>query len=100
MLIRIIKLPLKIAAMPAALALFLCHAACAILIGIGSLVTNLAAGLFIFGAAIEWIAGVPSAMVYQCLGLGLFFLTAPHLANWIIGKAADLMYKVLGFITQ
>ena len=33
------------------------------------------------------------------LGLGLFLLAAPHLASWIIGKAADLLYRVLGFIT-
>ena len=99
MIRRIIRLPLKLIAMPAALALFLCHAACAILIGIGSVVTSLVSGLFIFGAAIEWIAGAPSAMAYQCLGLGLFLLAAPHLASWIIGKAADLLYRVLGFIT-
>lgn len=91
MIRRIIRLPLKLIAMPAALALFLCHAACAILIGIGYMVTNLVSGLFIFGAAIEWIAGAPSAMAYQCLGLGLFLLAAPHLAGWIIGKAADLL---------
>lgn len=95
---RIIRLPLKLITMPAALALFLCHAACAIVIGIGSMVTNLVSGLFIFGAAIEWIAGAPSAMTYQCLGLGLFLLAAPHLASWIIKKAADLMYRVLTFI--
>lgn len=99
MIRRIIRLPLKLIAMPAALALFLCHAACAILIGIGSLVTNLVSGLFIFGAAIEWMAGAPSAMAYQCLGLGLFLLAAPHLADWIVGKVADLLYKVLGFIS-
>ena len=98
MIKRIIRLPLRLIAMPAALALFLCHATCAILIGIGSLVTNLVSGLFIFGAAIEWIAGAPSAMAYQCLGLGLFLLAAPHLANWIVGNVADLMYRVLGFI--
>ena len=98
MIRHIIRLPLKLIAMPAALALFLCHAACAILIGIGSMVTTLVSGLFIFGAAIEWIAGAPSAMAYQCLGLGLFLLAAPHLASWIFGKAADLLYKVLGFI--
>ena len=63
---RIIRLPLKLIAMPAALALFLCHAACAIVIGIGSMVTNLVSGLFIFGAAIEWIADAPSSMAYQC----------------------------------
>ena len=96
---RIIRLPLKLIAMPGALALFLCHATCAIVIGIGSMVTNLVSGLFIFGATIEWIAGAPSAMAYQCLGLGLFFLAAPHLAGWIVGKAADLLYRVLGFIT-
>ena len=95
---RIIRLPLKLIAMPAALALFLCHAACAIVIGIGSMVTNLVSGLFIFGAAIEWIAGAPSSMAYQCLGLGLFLLAAPHFAGWIAGKAADLLYRVLGFI--
>ena len=49
------------------MALFLCHAACAILIGIGSLVTNLVSGLFIFGADIEWMAGAPSAMAYDGL---------------------------------
>ena len=76
MIRRIIRLPLKLIAMPAAVALFLCHAVCAIVIGIGSMVTNLVAGLFIFGAAIEWIAGAPSAMAYQCLGLGLFLAAA------------------------
>ena len=99
MIRRIIRLPLKLIAMPAAVALFLCHATCAIVIGIGSMVTNLVSGLFIFGAAIEWIAGAPSVMSYQCLGLGLFLLAAPHLASWIIGKATDLLYRVLGFIT-
>ena len=80
---RIIRLPLKLIALPASLALFLCHAACAILIGIGSLVTNLISGLFIFGAAIEWIAGAPSEVAYQCLGLGLFLLAALYLVGWI-----------------
>ena len=99
MIIRIIRLPLKLIAMPAALVLFLCHAACAIVIGIGSMVTNMVSGLFIFGAAVEWIAGAPSVMAYQCLGLGLFLLAETHLASRIIGKAADLLYRVLGFIT-
>ncbi len=99
MIRRIIRLPLKLIAMPAGPALFLCHATCAILIGIGSMVTNLVSGLFIIGAVIEWIADAPSSMAYQCLGLGLFLLAAPHLASWIIEKAADLLYRVLGFIT-
>lgn len=99
-LLKIIKLPLKIIAMPAALCLLICHLACAVLIGIGSFFTNLASSLFLFGAAVEWIAGAPDAMAYQCLGLGLFFLIAPHVANWIIGKVADMLYFILGFIAQ
>lgn len=99
-MLQIIKLPLKIIAMPAALCLLVCHLACAVLIGIGSFFTNLASSMFLFGAAVEWLAGAPDAMAYQCLGLGLFFLVAPHFASWLIGKAADLLYLVLGFISR
>lgn len=98
-LLKIIKLPLKIIAMPAALCLLICHLACALLIGISSFFTNLASSLFLFGAAIEWIAGAPDVMAYQCLGLGLFLMIAPHLANWFIGKVANLLYLVIGFIS-
>ena len=97
-LMKIIKLPLKIIAMPAALCLLICHLACAVLIGIGSFFTNLASSLFLFGAAIEWIAGAPDVMAFQCLGLGLFFLIVPHIANWIVGKVGDLLYWVLSII--
>jgi len=98
-LLKIIKLPLKIIAMPAALCLLICHLVCAVLIGIGSFFTNLASSLFLFGAAVEWIASAPDAMAYQCLGLGLFFLIAPYLANWIVGKVANLLYNIIGFIS-
>lgn len=98
--VKLLKLPLKLVAMPAALCLFICHIVCAVLIGIGSFFTNLASCLFLFGAAVEWIAGAPDAMAYQCLGLGLFFLIAPHIATWIVGKVADMMYFILGFISQ
>ena len=100
LIVKLLKLPLKLIAMPAALCLFICHIVCALLIGIGSFFTNLASSLFLFGAAVEWIAGAPDVMAYQCLGLGLFFLIAPHVANWVVGKVADLMYLVLGFISR
>lgn len=100
LIVKLLKLPLKLIAMPAALCLFICHIVCALLIGIGSFFTNLASSLFLFGAAVEWIAGAPDAMAYQCLGLGLFFLAAPHVANWVVGKVADLLYMILGFISH
>lgn len=99
LVIKLLKLPLKLVAMPAALVLLLCHLGCAFLIGIGSFLTNLASSLFLTGAVIEWIAGAPANMAYQCLGLGLFFLIAPHLANWLVGKVADMLYFILGFIS-
>ena len=99
-IVKLLKLPLKILCWPAVLALFLVHVACGVIIGLSSIVTNLLSGLFIFGAAAEWIAGMPDAMAYQCLGLGLFFLAAPHICVWLIDKVADLMYTVLGFISR
>lgn len=99
LIVKLLKLPLKLIAIPAALCLFICHIVCVVLIGISSFVTSMASSLFLFGAAIEWIAGAPAVMAYQCLGLGLFFLIAPHIANWLVGKVADLLYSVLGFIT-
>lgn len=100
LIVKLVKLPLKLIAMPAALCLLLCHLACAVMIGIGSFFTNLASSLFLFGAAIELIAGAPVDIAYQCLGLGFFFLFAPHLANWIVGKITDLLYSILGFISK
>lgn len=99
-LLKIIKLPLKIIAMPAALCLLICHLACAVLIGIGSFFTNVASSLFLFGAAIEWMAGAPDVMAYQCLGLGLFFLIVPYLANCFIGRLADMLYYALDFFRR
>ena len=98
MMLKLLKLPLKLISLPAALCLFLVHAACGIILGLSSLVTNLVAGLFIFGAAAGWIAGAPDAQAYQALGIGLAILAAPHVCSWIVGKLADLMYRVLGFI--
>lgn len=65
LIVKLLKLPLKLVAMPAALCLFICHIVCAVLIGIGSFFTNLASSLFLFGAAVEWIAGAPDVMAYQ-----------------------------------
>ena len=94
-LLKIIKLPLKVIALPAALCLLVCHLACAVLISIGSFCTNLASSIFLFGAAVEWIAGAPDVMAYQCLGLSLFFWIAPHIANLIVNKIASALYWML-----
>lgn len=99
-LLKIIKLPLKLIVMSAALILFLINVACTIVICIGSIFTNLAVSLFFFGAAAEWIAGAPDVMAYQCLGLELFFLIAPRVANWLVDKVVSAPYWALSIIRR
>lgn len=99
LLIKLVKIPLKVAALPIALALFLINVVCGILIGLSSIVTNLLSTLFFFGAAAGWINHAAPAFVWQIAGTGLFFLLAPHLANWLLNGVMSLLYAVLGFIT-
>lgn len=99
MLIRIIKFPLKIITFPLAIVLFICHLLCSLFIGISSIATNLLAGVFIIGSVAGWITHAPEHMVWQTAGIGIFLAIFPHAAVWIIGKTADLLYSILGFIS-
>ena len=96
---KLFKWTIRVIAMPAALALFLIQVVCGILIGLSSLVTNIAAGLFLFGSAAGWMAGAKPEQIWQCVGLGLFFLASPHIANGVVGIVTDLLYRVLGIIS-
>ena len=99
MLIRIIKFPLKIITFPLVIVLFICHLLCSLFIGISSIATNLLADIFIIGSIAGWITRAPEHMVWQTAGIGIFLMVFPHIAIGIIGKIADLLYSVLGFIS-
>lgn len=95
---RILKMLLRLACLPALIAVLLVHIATAVVIGLSSIVTNLLGTFFIAGACVEWIAHAPPMMAWQAAGIGVFLLLAPHIAGWLNTKAAEISGCVFGFI--
>ena len=98
MLLKLIKLPLRLAAIPALLALLALQLLGAILIGLSSVVTHLLASVFLLGAVAGWLVHAQSWMVWQAVGIGLFFAFAPSLAAWLLNKVTDCVLRILSFM--
>ncbi len=98
MLIKLLKLPIKLAALPLIPVLLALHFAGAIVLGISSVITNLLATVFLFGSLAGWIVHAPGAMLCQTVGIGAFFALAPHIAGWLLGKVTDVTIFILDFI--
>ena len=45
-----------------------------------------------------WIANAPSGLIFQTVGLGIFFAFAPHIAGWLLEKVTDLTLGLLDFL--
>ena len=98
MILKLIKLPLRLAALPILLALFILQLLGAILIGLSSVVTHLLASVFLIGAVAGWLVHAQPWMVWQSVGIGLFFTFAPSLAAWLLNKVADCALRILSFV--
>lgn len=98
MLLKIIKCPLKIAVLPVFLAFGALYVACAICLGLSSIITNLLSSFFFLGAVAGWFTQAPSGMIWQAVGLGVFFAIAPHAASWLLVRLAGLMGWIMGLI--
>ncbi len=98
MLIKLPKLPIKLAALPIIPVLLMLHLAGAIVLGLSSVITNLLATVFLLGSLAGWIVHTPGAMLCQTVGIGVFFALAPHIAGWLLGKVTDLTLFILDFI--
>ena len=98
MLLKLIKLPLRLAALPILLALFVLQLRGAILIGLSSVVTHLLASVFLLGAVSGWFAQAQPWMVWQAVGIGLFFAIAPSLAAWLLNRVTDCVLRILSFV--
>lgn len=98
MLLKIIKLPLKIAALPFILAFGVLYVVCTVCLGLSSIITNLLSSFFFLGAVAGWITLAPSRMVRQAVGLGVFFAIAPHAASWLLVRLAGLIGWIMGLI--
>ncbi len=95
---KLLKLPIKFAALPMVAALLLFQLIGSILVGLSSIVTNLLSSVFLVGALAGWAVNSPYGMVIQAAGIGIFFTLAPHIAGWMLGKVTDLMLVVLVFM--
>ena len=98
MILNLIKLPLRLAALPILLALLALQLIGAVLIGFSSIVTHLLASVFLIGAVAGWLVHVQPWMVWQAVGIGLFFAFAPSLAAWLLNKGTDCALRILSFV--
>ena len=98
MLLKLIKLPLRLAAIPVLLALLALQLLGVILIGLSSVVTHLLASVFLLGAVAGWLVHAQSWMVWQAVGIGLFFAFAPSLAAWLLNRMTDCVLRILSFV--
>ena len=98
MLLKLIKLPLRLAAIPFLLTLLALQLLGAVLIGISSVVTHLLASVFLIGAVAGWLVHAQPWMVWQAVGIGLFFAFAPSLAAWLLNRVTDCVLRILSFV--
>lgn len=95
---KLLKLPLRIAALPFITLLLAFQLIGSILVGLSSIVTNLLATVFLIGSIAGSIADAPSNMICQTVGLGVFFVLAPHIASWLLDKVTSLVLVILDFL--
>ena len=98
MLLKLIKLPLRLAAIPVLLALLALQLLGAVLIGLSSVVTHLLASVFLLRAVSGWFAQAQPWMVWQAVGIGLFFAFAPSLVAWLLNVVTDCVLRILSFM--
>ena len=95
---KLLRLPLRVAALPLIAILLVFQLISSVIVGLTSIATNLLATVFLFGSVAGWIANAPSGLIFQTVGLGIFFAFAPHIAGWILDKATDLTLVLLDFL--
>ncbi len=95
---KLLKLPLRIAALPIIALLLLFQLITSILVGLSSIVTNLLATVFLIGSIAGSIADAPASMICQTVGLGVFFALTPHMASWLLDRVTSLMLFILDFL--
>ena len=95
---KLLKLPLRIVGLPLIAILLVFQLISSIIVGLTSMVTNLLAMMFLLGSVAGWIANAPSDLIFQALGLGIFFVFAPYIAGWLLEKVTDLTLGLLDFL--
>ena len=95
---KLLKLPLRLAALPLIAILLVFQLISSVIVGLTSIATNLLATVFLFGSVAGWIANAPNVLIFQIVGLGIFFAFAPYIVGWLLEKATDLTLGLLDFL--
>ena len=95
---KLLRLPLRIATLPLIAILLVFQLISSIIVGLTSIVTNLLATVFLIGSVAGWIANAPSGLIFQTVGLGIFFAFAPHIAGWLLEKITEFTLVLLNFL--
>ena len=98
MLLKLIKLPLRLAAIPVFLSLLARQLLSSVLLGLSSVISHLLASVFLLGAVAGWLVYAQPWMVWQAVGIGLFFAFAPSLAAWLLNVVTDCVLRILSFV--
>ena len=98
MLLKLIKLALRLAAIPVLLSLLALQLLASVLIGLSSIITHLLASVFLLGAVAGCLVHAQSWMVWQAVGIGLFFAFAPSVAAWLLNVVTDSALRILSFV--
>ena len=95
---RILRMLLRLISLPALIASLLVHVLLALVIGLSSIMTNLIGTFFIFGSIAGWITHAAPSMVWQTVGIGIFFFLSPHIAGWMNEKASGIAGRIFAVI--
>ena len=95
---KLLKLPLRLAALPLIAILLVFQPISSLMVGLTSIATNLLATVFLIGSVAGWIANAPSGLILQTVGFGIFFAIAPHITGWLLEKVTDLTLGLLDFL--
>ncbi|MBR0392954.1 MAG: hypothetical protein IJK38_11600 [Oscillospiraceae bacterium] len=95
----LVKLPFRIAALPVIIAMMAVHFIAAIIAGLSSVITNLLGTIAIATAVGIWMFRLGTdADAYRMLAFGAALIILPHIAEWLLGKAADVTGRLISFV--
>lgn len=98
MLLKLLRLPLRLVAIPVLLALLALQLLGDVLLGLSALITHLLASVFLLGAVAGWLVHAQPWMVWQAIGIDLFFTFFPSLAAWLLNRVTDCALCILSFV--
>ena len=94
-----LKLPFRIAALPLLAALLIVRLASALITGLSSIVTNLLGTAALAAAAGIWMFSLGTNQdAFKMIGFALVFFLTPHIADWLVEKATDLGTSMVAFL--